>query len=337
MPLFGISKNEAQRMIDEAITLEATARASVDNDLYQQIGNEATARRDTIETEATTRYAHDQALLARITALETGTPPTGPPAPTALLTIKSEGASSLTEWTVILEAAYTPTDATVAIVCSNQAAQQGANNTRWFIPRTDTDTDVQFLMTVTLPDARHASSTTSTIVPAREHTEPPPEPTVYELQIPASSFTIDHALTLHYSFDHFADWGHPGESVSVNVHVDEAAKALLWFDYVLARESDDATDRVIGPNTASFDATCDKWAQPLREWSDEPVALDLAAGDTNIAVVVPEDSPAWSNWLDLYAARIRADKPITLTVMQGRAAPLTPAPMMADRPRGPVG
>lgn len=315
MPLFGISKQECQDLINKAIEQEALTRSTTDQDLYQLNGTEAQARRDAINDEANTRYASDQQLSMRIAALESGTPIPTPP-PTATLVVQSAGETSATDYFVILEGTWTPADANVVVVADQTLeTQQGASQFRWSIKRGEIDTELHFLMTVSLvnkPEIPPAMSTAVLTIPAREQVTPPPDPITHELTIPASSFTIGHSLTLAYEFDHFSNWGQPGESVSVNVHAEEATSVKLWLDYVLARESAADTDRVIGPLTMSLDPTCDLWNAPVRDWSDAPVEFEIPKGDTNISIEVPADSPAWSNWLDLYAARIRSDKPITV-------------------------
>lgn len=301
MPLFGISKNQAQQMIDAAMLTESNARAAADN-----------ANAAAIDAERNVRFASDKSLADRIVLLEGDIepPPEPLPAPTAVLTLLGVENTSDTQALVLLSAQVTPENALKTIDCSDLTALPGAKGTQWIVTRGAVASTVEFTLTAA---ANGKSTTAKCLAPIDARPTAPPDPQLFELTITADRFKIDHSLTLQWDHDHWSNWGQPGEAISVNVHTEKATHIKMWFDYVLARESaGQDTVRDVSEVTAMFDVTCELWSAPIREWTDQPVEFDLPEGDSNLQVAVPEDSAAWSNWLDLYAARLVSDQPITV-------------------------
>lgn len=300
MPLFGISKNQAQTMIDAAIAAEKAERTQAD-----------ATNAANIDAERNVRFASDKSLADRILTLEGGTQPPEPhPAPTAEIHVASMGAIDDHHTLVGLAGNYTPQTARVTVICSDTTATSN-DGWNWTITRAAIESTVDFTLTVT-SEGGTATAHCTAVIPPTPSTEPP-DPQTYDLLIPADKFKIGHALTLQWDHDHWSNWGQPGESVNTNVHGDHPTRVRMWFDYVLARESASVdTVRDVAEITASFDPTCELWSAPIREWSDAPVEFDLPAGDNNLSVEVPADSPAWSNWLDLYAVRLQSDYPLSV-------------------------
>lgn len=304
MPLFGISKNQAQAMIDAAIAHEAEQRALADSE------NAAN-----IDAERNIRFASDKQLNDRIVYLESGTHPPDPTPPKPQINGFAVGALGTISDDLaavgLTVTSYTPQDAHTAIVCSDPTATTN-DGWNWTVTRAAVSFTVDFTLTVTDLIGQTATAKCTATIP--EKPAPiPPDPIPHELLIPASSFKIGHSLTLQWDHDHWSNWGQPNESVVTRVHGDLPTKVKMWFDYVLAQESASAdTVRDVAEITAEFDVTCELWSAPVRAWSDEPVEFDLEAGDNTITVEVPANSPAWSNWLDLYAVRLVSDSLLTV-------------------------
>jgi len=155
-------------------------------------------------------------------------------------------------------------------------------------------------------------------------------PGICEIIVPAASFFISNAVSAHMVHDAYGDrvtdWGHPRESVSFLVHVEEAAMGSIGIDYVLARQSSmEESTRIITVGdplsilkgkTLGLPPTCDKWSEPVRQ--GRFITTDFVPGNNEVRVSVPFDSSPYSNWLDCYSIKVTANKPITLVVQQPR-------------------